>query len=70
MAVKFDLPFTQTSTLVAFLIALLAAVALSPLGSFGGDDIFPTLLRLGHLFTFAAWLGIQIWVTFFAGKSV
>lgn len=70
MAVKFDLPFTQTSTIVAFLITLLIAVALSPIGrlDLGRDELVATLLRLAHLFSFAAWLGSQIWVTFFAGE--
>ena len=70
MAVKFELPITQKSTIVAFVLTLVLAVALSPLGKmeFGRDELFAGLLRLAHLFCFAAWLGVQIWVTFFAGK--
>ena len=70
MAVKFELPFTQTTTIVAFLVTLLAAVALSPIGrlDLGKDELYATLLRLAHIFCFAAWLGSQVWVTFFAGE--
>lgn len=69
MAVVFDLPFTQTSTIVAFMITLLAAVVLLPMNSFDGDELFPSLLRLTHLISFATWLGTQVWVTFFAGEK-
>ena len=70
MAVKFELPITQNSTIVAFVLTLLLAVALSPMGrmEFGKDELFASLLRMAHLCSFATWLGSQIWVTFFAGK--
>ena len=70
MAVKFELPITQNSTIVAFLLTLVLAVALSPLGKMelGKDELVAGLLRLAHLFCFAVWLGSQIWVTFFAGE--
>ena len=72
MAAKFELPFTQTSTIVAFLITLLAAVVLSPLGrlDLGKDELLASLLRLTHISCFATWLGSQVWVTFFAGEQV
>ena len=72
MAVKFELPITQNSTIVAFVLTLLLAVALSPMGrmEFGKDELFASLLRMAHLFSFATWLGSQIWVTFFAGKII
>ena len=70
MAAVFDLPFTQNATIVAFLVTLLAAVVLSPFGvlELGKGDVITTLLRLAHLFSFATWLGSQVWVTFFAGE--
>lgn len=72
MAVAFDLPFTQNATIVAFLITLLAAVVLSPFGvlELQKGELITTLVRLAHLFSFATWLGSQMWVTFFAGKPV
>ena len=70
MAVVFDLPFTQNATIVAFLITLLGAVVLSPFGllELGKGELIDTLIRMVHLFSFATWLGSQIWVTFFAGE--
>lgn len=70
MAAKFELPFTQPSTIVAFLCTLLVAVFISPIGNFGVEKIglLTTLVRLFHVFSFATWLGVQIWVTFFAGE--
>ena len=72
MAVKFDLPFTQTSHVVAFVCTLLVAVALSPVGRWGDGggktDAATVLVRLAHLTAFAVWLGTQVWVTFIAGK--
>ncbi len=70
MAAKFELPFTQPSTIVAFLCTLLIAVFVSPIGQSGGLDTFSTTVRLFHLFSFASWLGVQIWVTFFAGAQL
>ena len=71
MAVKFDLPFTQTSHLVAFLCALLLAVAVSPVGHFqlSKGEVAADLVRLAHLASFATWLGVEVWVTFIAGMS-
>lgn len=69
MAVKFDLPITQHSTAVAFLCTLLIAVAftvkLEP--ELGEAGILGAVLRLLHLGSFSAWLGVQVWVVFFAG---
>ena len=69
MAVKFELPFTQTSHVVAFVCALLLAVVLSPVGNvqLSKGEIVADLVRLIHLSSFATWLGVQVWVTFFAG---
>ena len=69
MAVKFELPFTQTSHVVAFVCALLLAVVLSPVGNIqlSKGEIVADLVRLIHLSSFATWLGVQVWVTFFAG---
>lgn len=69
MAVKFELPFTQTSHVVAFVCALLLAVVLSPVGNvqLSKGEIVADLIRLTHLTAFATWLGVQVWVTFFAG---
>ncbi len=67
MAVKFELPFTQTSTVVVFTCTLLVAVAFSGL-ELGTMDTLGGLLRLLHLGTFSTWLGVQVWVTFFAGN--
>lgn len=71
MAVKFELPFTQTSHLVAFLCALLLAVAVSPVGHFqlSKGEVAADLVRLAHLASFATWLGVEVWVTFIAGMS-
>lgn len=70
MAVVFDLPFTQNSTIVAFICTLLVAVAVSPIGrlQLGKEEMLTSLIRLSHLTSFAVWLGVQVWVTFFAGK--
>ncbi len=68
MAAKFNLPFTQPSSIVAFLCTLIIVVFVSPIGQVGRLDALSTAVRLFHLFSFAAWLGVQIWVTFFAGK--
>ena len=70
MAVKFELPFTQPSTIVAFLCTLILAVFILPMGniSVGKTEVLSTAVRLFHVFSFASWLGVQIWVTFFAGE--
>ncbi|XP_064382489.1 transmembrane protein 205-like [Halichondria panicea] len=70
MAAKFDLPFTQPSSIVAFLCTLIIVVFVSPIGQVGRLDALSTAVRLFHLFSFAAWLGVQIWVTFFAGFTM
>ena len=72
MAVKFDLPFTQNSTIVAFICTLLVAIAVSPIGrmELGRAELTTTLIRLTHLTSFASWFGVQVWVTFFAGKTL
>ena len=72
MAVKFELPFTQYSHIVAFICMLLVAVFLSPVGNFDLDDVklVTVLVRFAHLTTFSSWLGVQIWVSFFAGELV
>ena len=71
MAVKFELPFTQTSTAVTFTCVLLVAIAftvkLEP--DLGDVGILGGFLRLLHLGTFSAWFGVQVWVVFFAGMS-
>lgn len=71
MAVKFELPFTQTSTAVTFLCVLFIAIAftvkLEP--ELGDAGILGGFLRLLHLGTFSTWLGVQVWVVFFAGKQ-
>lgn len=69
MAVKFELPLTQNSTIVAFLCTLLAAVAITlSLGLEPKENtLFSDVLRLLHLGSFSTWLGVQVWVTFFAG---
>ena len=68
MAVKFELSFTQTSTMVVFTCTLLLAVALSFFELEVDTQSAPaSLLRLVHLGTFSIWLGVQVWVTFFAG---
>jgi len=67
MPAKFELPFTQPSTIVAFLCTLAVVVFISPLGEIGRVDMLTTAVRLVHLFSFATWLGVQMWVTFFAG---
>lgn len=69
MAVKFELWFTQTPTMVVFLCTLLVAVAVSGL-ELGTTAILGGLLRLLHLGAFSAWLGTQVWVTFYAGRLV
>jgi hypothetical protein len=72
MAVKFELPLTQNSTVVAFVCTLLVAVAFTlsfGLESGGGDSVFGGILRLMHLGSFSTWLGVQVWVTFFAGNA-
>ncbi len=66
MAVKFELPLTQNSHIVAFICTLLVAIAVSPFG-FGFNLSGHALVRLLHLSTFATWLGVQVWVTFVAG---
>lgn len=70
MAVKFELPLTQNSTIVAFLCTLVVAVAFT--FSFGleagGNSLLGGVLRLVHLGAFSTWLGVQVWVTFFAGN--
>lgn len=67
MAAKFELPFTQPSTIVAFLCTLVIVIFVSPLGDIGRTDMLNSTVRLFHLFSFATWLGVQVWVTFFAG---
>ena len=70
MAPKFELPFTQNSTSVVFLCTLLVAVAATfGLKLDGGQGIVGGLLRLLHLGSFSTWLGVQVWVTFFAGNA-
>jgi hypothetical protein len=70
MAVKFELPVTQTSTIVAILCSLFGAVAFTSLGfGDGGMGVVGGgTLRLVHLGAFSTWLGVQVWVTFVAGK--
>lgn len=68
MAVKFELPLTQTSTVVAFLCTLLVAVAFTSKLDLGGESLLGDILKFLHLGSFSAWLGVQVWVTFFAGK--
>lgn len=75
MVVKFDLPFTQTSHVAAFICTLLVVVTLSPLGTWnvadnaGSETILTRFVRLVHFAAFATWLGTQVWVTFIAGKT-
>ena len=71
MAVKFELPFTQNSHFVAIACVLVVAILLSPFGGlekFDKSEMMTSLLRLAHLSCFASWLGVQLWVTFFAGE--
>lgn len=70
MAVKFELPLTQNSTIVAFLCALLVAIAITFEFELEGQSLSAIFIRLAHLGTFSTWLGVQVWVTFFAGKSM
>lgn len=72
MVVKYELPFTQTSHVAAFICTLLVAVALSPVGNFDLRDaqLLVSLLRLVHLAAFSTWLGVQVWVTFIAGVTM
>ena len=72
MAPKLELPLTQPSTLVAIICTLLVAVAATFGLDLGGDrkELMEGLLKLVHLGSFSTWLGVQVWVTFFAGKNV
>lgn len=69
MAVKFELAVTQKLTAVAVLCSLVCAVVISTLRQQGGMSLLPGgTLRLVHLGAFSTWLGVQVWVTFFAGE--
>lgn len=70
MPVKYELPVTQTSHLLALVCTLLVGLALSPLGGQwdGGEGVWSIVNRLLHLASFSGWFGTQLWVTFFAGK--
>lgn len=70
MAVKYELPFTQTSTMVAFMCTLLVAVALTLRFEAGEGGLLGSLVSLLHLGSFSTWLGVQVWVTFFAGNGM
>ena len=74
MPVKYDLPFTQTSHLLALGSTVLVGVAMSPLGGWwgseGGQGAWPVIVKVVHLGSFSGWFGTQLWVTFFAGKFV
>ena len=50
-------------------VRLLLAIVLSPVGNvqLSKGEIVADLVRLTHLSSFATWLGVQVWVTFFAG---
>ena len=67
MAAKFEFPFTQNSTIVAFLCTLLIAIVLTMRVELTDMALLETFLRLFHLGSFSTWLGVQVWVTFFAG---
>ena len=70
MPVRFELPFTQTSHVVALACTLLIAVSLSFVGrlELQKEGLVPLLVRLAHLAAFASWLGTQLWVGFVAGE--
>lgn len=70
MAVKFELPMTQNSTIVAFMCTLLVAVAFTFRLELGQASLLGGILRLVHLGSFSTWLGVQVWVTFFAGRAM
>lgn len=70
MAVKFELPFTQTSTVVAFSCTLLLAVVLTFKMDVEGKSLMTSLVKLCHLGAFSTWTGVQVWVTFFAGTEL
>ena len=67
MAVTFEYFFTQRATLLA-LIGMLVMGAFLVQVDFKSAEFTGTLVRLVHLAAFSAWLGTQIWVTFFAGE--
>lgn len=70
MAVKFELPLTQNSTVVAFVCTLLVAVACTFRLELGETSLLGGIFRLVHLGSFSTWLGVQVWVTFFAGRII
>ncbi|XP_011404217.1 PREDICTED: transmembrane protein 205-like [Amphimedon queenslandica] len=76
MPVKYDLPFTQTSHLIALgSTTLLVGVAIFPFGaswsgSGGNQGAWPVIVRVVHLGSFSGWFGTQLWVTFFAGLTM
>lgn len=70
MPVRFELPFTQTSHVVALVCTLLIAVSLSFVArlELQKEGMLPLLVRLAHLAAFSSWLGTQLWVGFVAGE--
>ena len=67
---KFELSFTQTPTIIVFMCTLLLAVAFTFELEQENTSVFASLLKLVHLGAFSTWLGVQVWVTFFAGMMV
>lgn len=72
MAAKFELPFAQMSHAIALVCTVAVALFLSPFGRIeterGGTLSFCN--KLIHLSTFGSWIGVQLWVSFFAGSCV
>ena len=72
MAPKFELPFTQSSHVVAITCALALAVFVTTSGLGGSDSqgLWRIVPRFFHLLAFSLWLGTQFWVSFIAGELI
>ena len=65
---RYDLPVTQTSSMVALVSTLLVLVSFTSSTNLNETGLLGNFLKLIHLGSFSTWFGVQIWVTFFAGK--
>ena len=72
MAVKFEFPFAQTPHVIAFVCTVAVALLFSPVGKLEMErgGLLSYCNKLVHFATFGSWLGVQLWVTFFAGSFV
>lgn len=67
MPVKYDLPITQTSSMVAAVSSLIVAISLTSSVDPMEANLLGNVMKMIHLGTFSTWFGVQIWVTFIAG---